>query len=217
MSCVYIKRYILISIASFSVFLPLIQPEWFTDIQVNIYNYSSTRNSVRIQWSTAITDLQAIFYKANDSLGLALKKQKILLFHGIPLGLPRQFIHSPFFLLSLSHSLSFPLSTSLSPSLLLSFRPLPPSQLSLCTSKYTTEKLHFWGWPVVFPTVRPSFPQVSCSVLADIVKLWRHKPHRVNVAVRPNTSVNVTEVSALYIITAVHFSALTVMLIPGKD
>lgn len=203
MSCVYIKRYILISIASLSVFLPLIQPEWFTDIQVNIYNYSSTRNSVRIQWSTAITGLQAIFYKANDSLGLALKKQKILLFHGIPLGLPRQCIHSPFFLLSLSYSLSF--------------RPLPPSQLSLCTSKYTAEKLHFWGWPVVFPTVRPSFPQVSCSVLAGIVKLWRHTPHRVNVAVRPNTSVNVTEVSALYIITAVHFSALTVTLIPGKD
>lgn len=126
MSCVYIKRYILISIASLSVFLPLIQPEWFTDIQVNIYNYSSAGNSVRIQWSTAITGLQAIFYKANDSLGLALKKQKILLFHGIPLGLPRQCIHSPSFLLSLSYSLLFPLPTSLSPSLLLSFRP-PPS------------------------------------------------------------------------------------------
>lgn len=125
MSCVYIKRYILISIASFSVFLPLIQPEWFTDIQVNIYNYSSTRNSVRIQWSTAITDLQAIFYKANDSLGLALKKQKILLFHGIPLGLPRQFIHSPFFLLSFTFSVvpSLHIPLTLPPA----FIPPPPS------------------------------------------------------------------------------------------
>ena len=164
MSCVYIKRYILVNIVSFSVFLPLIQPEWFTDIQINIYNYSSTRNSVRIQWSTAITGLQAIFYKANDSLGLALKKQKILLFHGIPLRLPRQFIHSPFFLLSLSYSLSLPLSPHPShpPSCFHSARSLPLS--CPCAHPNTQLKNFTSEGGLLSSPPWPSFPQVSCSV-----------------------------------------------------
>lgn len=163
------------------------------------------------------------FYKANCSLGLVLKRQKVLPFYGIPQKLPLQFIHSH------SHSLSASPCPSPSRSLLTS--PLPPFIFPIFLHPLSSSFLltvpmiiqaHTWKNSLLrmacyLPHCDPLSPKFHALFLAGILKLWWHKPHHVDVAVWPNTSVNVTEVSALYIITAVHFSALTVMFIPGKD
>lgn len=121
----------------------------------------------------------------------------------------------PFHSLSCALPLSFP--SSCLPS-------LPPpffsSSLSTVptTSKYPPETiLLLHRMACRLPHYDPLPPKIHALLLEGILKLQRHKPHSVTVAVGSSTSVNVAEVSALYIITAVHFSTLTVMLIPGKD
>ena len=109
------------------------------------------------------------FYKADRSLGFVLKRQKVSPFYGIP-----QNCHCSSFILTLI--LSLPLPAPLPPSLpfalacplssLFSFFYFSPpsSQLSLCISKHTPEKIHFPGWPVIFPTVT-LFPPSSVLCL----------------------------------------------------
>lgn len=84
-----------------------------------------------------------VFFKANCSLGFIQKRQFIFAYflrNSVAIhAFSFSFLHSPSFL-------------AIFPRFLLLFS-LPPSQLSLHTSKYTPEKFHFSGWPVLFPTV----------------------------------------------------------------
>lgn len=107
-----------------------------------------------------------------------------MLFHGVPFELARQFMLSPFFLLShifcVSLSLHFPLTPSC-------FLPAPLPLSSPCEhadrqfSSFTSE-----GGPLsCLPCCAPLSPKFHAQFLAGILKLGRHKPHCVNESVRP--------------------------------
>ena len=107
-----------------------------------------------------------------------------MLFHGIPFELARQFMLSPFFLLSLIFSVSPSLSTSHSP--LPASSPPPPS-LSAVPVHNQIHSLTASLLRVApcLPCCAPLSPKFQAQFLAGILKLQRHKPHRVNVSVRP--------------------------------